>query len=62
MRKIAQICQILIFKKFKLSDFYDNFEVDSQEYSSKYSFFSRLSYLVCNQIWLNYLMDGCHFD
>jgi hypothetical protein len=39
MRKIAQICQILILKIFKLSDVYDNFEVGSQEYSSKYSFF-----------------------
>jgi hypothetical protein len=25
-------------------------------------FFFELSYLVCNQIWLNYFVDDCHFD
>ncbi len=37
---------------------------------SIFSFFPQLSYLVCNQsnqiwlncFWLNYFMDGCHFD
>lgn len=33
--------------------------------SIPFLFFPQLSYLVCNQsnqIWLNYFMDGCHFD
>jgi hypothetical protein len=49
--KFAQIHQIFMM-----------IPVGSQEYRRILIFFFLLSYLFCSQIWLNHLMDYCHFS
>jgi hypothetical protein len=60
MKKMAQIPQILK-KHFPNCQILMISSVSNQEYR-KILFFFILSYLVCNQIWLNYFLDDHHFD
>jgi len=57
--KMAQICQILKEKNSKSSDFYDKFHFLAKNIKW-FVFFS--SFISSNQIWLNHLMDGCHYS
>jgi len=45
---------------FQIANFYDKFNRQPKIFL-KYIFFL-LSYLVCSQIYLNHLMDDCHFN
>ncbi len=60
MGKMAQISQISISKNFKSSESYDNFQKVVKNIEGFWFFL--LSYLFCSQIWLNHLMDDCHFS
>jgi hypothetical protein len=42
-------------KNSKLQNFYEG----SQEYSS---LFPLVSYIICSQIYLNHVVDDCHFN
>jgi hypothetical protein len=46
---------------FQIVRVYDKVQYVSQKYR-KILFVFLLSYLVCSQIWLNHLMDYCHFS
>jgi hypothetical protein len=48
-------------KKIQIARFLPWVPIVSQEYY-RFWFSFLLSYLVCNQIWLNHLMNDCHFS
>jgi hypothetical protein len=58
--KMVQICQILNLKTFQIARVLWQFPEGSQEYR-RMLFFFLPSYLLCSQIWLNYLLDDHHF-
>jgi len=60
MEKMAQIPEILK-KHFPNCQILMISSVSNREYR-KILFFFILSYLVYNQIWLNYFLDDHHFD
>jgi hypothetical protein len=60
MEKMAQIYMISKPKKSKLPNFYDKFQQVAK--NVEHSVFFSLVSLVCIQIWLNHLMDDCHFN
>ncbi len=61
MEIMPQIRQILKKTNCKLSDFYGNFQQVAKNIERFWVYFL-LSYLVCSQIWLNHLMEYCHFS
>jgi hypothetical protein len=58
-KKWLKFARFLIFK-FSNSQSCDNFQKVAKNIKG-ILFFSLLSYLLCNQIWLNYFLDDCHF-
>jgi hypothetical protein len=59
-KKIVQICQISNFKNSKSPESCDNFQRVPKNIK-RFCYFGLSSYLLCNQIWLNYFLDDRHF-
>jgi len=61
MKKMTQICQISKKNNIQIARFLWKVQKVAKNIQG-FWFFFLLSYLVCDQIWLNHLMDDHHFS